>query len=89
MFHDLYLNEWAPGNNKYFQEIIKKFKDIKKKEFNEFPKFIYKNYEKLPYNSSDDTPDLLTEVSLDKRFKWDIKKIEKLIKKKLKNNKKV
>ena len=89
MFHDEYDNEWAPGNSENYQVVIKKFKDIKKKEINEFPKFIYKNYKKFAYNSPSDAPDLLNEVSLNKRFKWDIKKIEELLKKKLKNNKKV
>ena len=90
MFHDSYLNEGAPGNSRYSQEIIKKFQNIKKKEFNEFPKFIYENYEKFSNNSSRyDSPDLLNEVRLNKTFKWDIKKIERLTKEKLKNNKKV
>lgn len=87
MFHDGHSFDETIENNEFNQTVIKKFKDIKKQEINEFPKFIYKNYKKFAYNSPHRSPDLLNEVSLNKRFKWDIKKIEELLKKKLKNNK--
>ena len=80
-----YRMMFSNGFSSRFEENI-----FLKKEFNEFPKFIYENYEKFSNNSSRyDSPDLLNEVRLNKTFKWDIKKIERLTKEKLKNNKKV